>query len=86
MTELPKWAERLPEAERAKMRDHIERQRRARAAVEPHARHREAERRLREAAADAADPDQRNDLLRRAERHDAQAAELVELVEKLANP
>ena len=68
------------------MADFLDRQRRAQAAVRPHAEHLAAERRLRAAAATEADPDRRRELIRQADDHAAKAAELVNLVERLANP
>ena len=84
-TEFSEWVERLPDDQRARMRDHLKRQRRAQAAVKPHAEHREAERRLREAATAEADPDRRRDLLSQADRHAARSGELVRMVERIAN-
>ena len=46
-TGFSEWVERLPDEQRARMRDHLKRQRRAQAAVKPHAEHRGAERHLR---------------------------------------
>ncbi len=68
------------------MTDFLDRQRRAQAAVRPHAEHLAAERRLRAAVATEADPDRRRELIRQADDHAAKAAELVDLVERLANP
>ena len=84
-TEFSEWVERLPDDQRARMRDHLKRQRRAQAAVKPHAEHREAERRLREAATAEADPDRRRDLLDQADGHAARSGELVRMVERIAN-
>ena len=75
----------LPDDEQARMQAHLERQRRVQAAVKPHAEHREAERRLRGEAAVTADPDRRRDLLLQADRHAGKAADLVKMVERLAN-
>ena len=74
-----------PDDERARMKAHLERQRRAQAAVQPHAEHREADRRLRAAAHATSDPERRRDLLRQADHHAGKAAELVTMVERLAN-
>ena len=68
------------------MRDHLDRQRRVQAAVRPHAEHLAAERRLRAAAAAELDLRRRRDLIRQADDHAAKAAELVEMVERLATP
>ena len=62
MAESMEFSEWLPDDEQARMQTHQERQRRAQAAVKPHAEHREAERRLRAEAAVTADPDRRRDL------------------------
>ena len=83
--EVAEWVERLRDDERARMRDHLKRQRRAQSAVKPHAEHRQAERRLREAATAEADPDRRRELLRQADHHAMKAEELVRMVERLAN-
>ena len=80
--EFSEWP---PDDERARMKAHLERQRRAQAAVKPHAEHREAERRLRAEAAVTADPDRRRNLLVQADRHAGKAADLVKMVERLAN-
>ena len=84
-TEFAEWVERLPDEQRARMRDQLKRQRRAEAAVKPHAEHRDVERRLRKAATAEADPDRRRALLSQADRHAAKADELVRMVERLAN-
>ena len=68
------------------MADFLDRQRRAQAAVAPHAEHLAAERRLRAAATAEPDPARRRELLQQADDHAAKAAELVDLVERLANP
>ena len=74
-----------PDDRRARMEAHLERQRRAQAAVKPHAEQREAERRLRAVADATSDPERRRDLLRQADYHAGKAAELVRMVERLAN-
>ena len=61
------------------MADFLDRQRRAQAAVAPHAEH------LAAATAEP-DPARRRELLQQADDHAAKAAELVALVERLANP
>ena len=68
------------------MADFLDRQRRAQAAVAPHAEHLAAERRLRAAATAEPDPARRRELLQQADDHAAKAAELVALVDRLANP
>ncbi|MCY4372444.1 MAG: hypothetical protein OXC31_01650 [Spirochaetaceae bacterium] len=83
--EFPEWVEQLPPDERTRMRDHLDRQRRA-ATVAPHAELRAVERRLREAAAADPDPDRRRVLTRAADYTARAAAELVTLAELLANP
>ena len=85
MAEFSAWEADLPGDERERMRAHVERQRRAQAAVKPHAEHREAERRLRAAADATADPAQTRDLFRQADHHASEAIKLVRMVEKLAS-
>ena len=79
------WVNRLPDDELVRMHAHLERQRRAQAAVKPHAEHWEAERRLRAAADATSDPDRRRNLLRQADHHAGKAADLLKMVEGLAN-
>ena len=83
--DLAEWVRRLADDERARMQGHLERQRRARAAVKPHAEYREAERLLRAEAKATSDPDRRRGLLRQADHHAGKATELVRMVERLAN-
>ena len=85
MAEFDEWVSRLPDEKRARMLDHRKRQLCAQAAVKPHAEHRAAERRLREAAGAEADPDRRRELVGQADHHAKKAEELVRMVEQLAN-